>query len=170
MIRRILPLFLLLAMPVFGADKAVQAKLKASAIQIEPTDAGDTGIPKEFCFGVYEHLLDQIRMAGTFQKVVRSGDKTASTNADMVTLRTSVQKFKEGSQLARETVRVVGATAIEVTVTVADKDGKKILEKNVTGRVRFFGDNLGATKNLAKSISKMLAQNFAATGTPAVAR
>jgi len=45
---------------------------------------------------------------------------------------------------------------VDVSVTVVAKDGRVLLEQNLTGRVRFFGENLGATHDLAKRIAKLL--------------
>lgn len=168
----LLGVFLLAVLAWSTEPAAAQAKPKlpaASAIQIEPTNGGDSGIPKEFCYAVYEHLWEQLHKSGTFSKVLRSGDRDAAAIADLVTVRTTVQKFKEGSQFQRETIKVMGATKIDVTVTVAAKDGHTLLEKPVTGKVRFFGDNLRATQDLAKEIAKLLQQNFAASGTLASA-
>ena len=135
-------------------DKPKGALPSASAIQVELTDAGDTAIPAEFRYAVFEHLVARLEKSGTFQKVYRSGDRGAASAADLVTLHTSVEKFKEGNQMAREILVVAGWTKVTVNVKVTAKDGHAILEKTVTGKVRF------------KVITKLLRGNFKATGTP----
>jgi len=45
---------------------------------------------------------------------------------------------------------------------VTAKDGHEILTKKVTGRVRFFGENLGVTNDLAKRITKLVNKSFSA--------
>jgi hypothetical protein len=138
----------------------------ASAIQVELPDAGDTAIPAEFRYAVFEHLITHLQKSGTFQKVYRSGDKGAAGASDLLTLRASVEKFTEGNQMAREVLVVAGWTKVTVNVKVTAKDGHTVLEKPVTGKVRFRGENLNVTRDLAKQITKLLKENFKATGTP----
>jgi hypothetical protein len=143
-----------------NASKGKLPKLAASAIQIEPIEAGDITIPAEFRFAIYERLIERVRKDGTFQKVFRSGDHDAANVADLVTLRTTVGKFKEGSQMQRELTTVTGGTTVDVTTTVAARDGHVLLQNDLSGKVRFFGENLGATNDLAKRIAKLLHERF----------
>ncbi|HEX4595158.1 MAG TPA: hypothetical protein VH157_12825 [Bryobacteraceae bacterium] len=141
-------------------SKVKPPKLSASAIQIEPVDAGDATIPAEFRFAIYERLIERVRKDGTFQRVFRSGDREASSVPDLVILRTKVGNFNEGSQLKRELTTVTGGTTVDVTTTVAARDGRVLLESDLSGKVRFFGENLGATNDLANRIAKRLRQSF----------
>jgi hypothetical protein len=142
------------------ANKAKPPKLSASAIQIEPIDAGDVSIPPEFRFAIYERLIERVQKDGTFKKVYRSGDREAANVPDLVTLRTTVGKFKEGSQLRRELTTVTGATSVDVTATMSARDGHVLFESDLSGKVRFIGENLGATNDLAKRIAKLLRERF----------
>jgi hypothetical protein len=143
-----------------NANKGKLPKLAASAIQIEPIEAGDITIPAEFRFAIYERLIERVRKDGTFQKVFRSGDHDAANVADLVTLRTTVGKFKEGSQMQRELTTVTGGTTVDVTTTVTARDGRVLLQNDLSGKVRFFGENLGVTNDLAKRVAKLLRERF----------
>jgi hypothetical protein len=134
------------------------SKLSASAVQIEPLDAGDVSIPTEFRAAIYEYLVMRVRQSGTFKQVFRSGDLAASGVNDLVTLHTTVKKFKEGSQMRREITTVLGATNVGVEAWVTDRDGRVLRADLVQGKVRFFGENLGVTNDLAKRIAKRLKQ------------
>jgi hypothetical protein len=46
-----------------------------------------------------------------------------------------------------------------VTSTVT-RDGHVLFESDLSGKVRFFGENLGVTNDLAKRIAKLLQQRF----------
>jgi hypothetical protein len=158
-----LAVFLMLAaaaaMP--GQKPAATPKLHASAIQIELVESGDVSIPAEFRYAIYERLVEQVRQAHIFQTVFRSGDKAANSVPDLVTLHTSVEAFQEGSQMKRELApAVVGSTKVDVGTKVTGKDGKTLLDQKVAGKVRIFGENLGATNDLAKRITKLLAASF----------
>jgi len=130
------------------------------AILIEPVETVDPRIPIGFRMAIYERLIERVQETKKFQKVFRSGDRAALAYPDLITLHTTVQKFKEGSQLEREVTTVLGATKVDVTASVTSQDGKPRLEKNVQGKVRFFGENLGATNDLAKRIAKLLREKL----------
>ena len=130
------------------------------AILIEPVETVDTRIPIGFRMAIYERLIERVQETKKFQKVFRSGDRGAANYPDLATLHTTVQKFKEGSQLERELTTLLGATKVDVTASVTGRDGKALLERNVEGKVRFFGENLGATTDLAKRIAKVLRERL----------
>jgi hypothetical protein len=92
--------------------------------------------------------------------VFRSGDQRADGVKDLVILHTKVEKFDEGSRTKREVTTVTGATKVDVSATIIGRDSKVLLDQKLTGKVRFFGDNLGATNDLAKRIAKVLDQRF----------
>ena len=114
----------------------------------------------EFRVAIYESLLDRVRQLGKFKQVFRSGDRQADGVQDLVTLKTKIERFEEGSQTKREVTTVTGATKVDVSATVVASDGRVLLEQNLTGKVRFFGENLGATHDLAKRIAKLLRERF----------
>jgi hypothetical protein len=143
-----------------AAQTATKAKQSASAIQIAMVEAGDVQIPAEFRYVVYERLVERVRASGVFQKVYRMGDHTADAVPDLVVLHTKVDTFKEGSQTKRELVTVVGATKVDVTASVTARDGRSLMNQQITGRVRFFGENLGVTNDLAKRITKLVVETF----------
>jgi hypothetical protein len=133
-------------------------KFFAAAIQIEPVDAGDVWIPTEFRAAIYEYLVMRVRASGAFPKVFRSGDRAAADVPDLVTLHTTIEKFKQGSQMQREMTTVLGATKVDVTATATTRDGRVLLAQHVRGKVLFRGENLGVTNDLAKHIAKRLKQ------------
>jgi hypothetical protein len=150
-----------LAMPVvFSAQTPAKPKLSASAMQIAMVDGGDIQIPAEFRFAVYERLVERMSASGAFQKVYRAGDHAADGVTDLVTLHTKVEGFKEGSQTKRELTTVFGATKVDVAASVTARDGRVLMDQKITGRVRFFGENLGVTNDLAKRITKLVGQTF----------
>jgi len=143
-----------------AGPKTAGQKLSASAIQIEPVEAGDVRIPLEFRAAIYEFLVQRVREAGTFKQVFRSGDAAAASVPDLVSLHTTVEKFKEGSQMKREITTVLGATKVDVSASVTARDGRMVLNDTVGGKVRFRGENLGVTNDVAKRIAKLLRKNF----------
>jgi hypothetical protein len=157
---RVIWILLLAMSAIVSAQTAPKPKLTASAIQIATVDVGDVQIPAEFRYAVYERLIEQVRASNAFQKVYRMGDHTADGIPDLVTLHTKVDTFKEGSQTARELVVVVGATKIDVSASLTARDGHTLMDQKITGRVRFFGENLGVTNDLAKRITKLVRESL----------
>ena len=47
--------------------------------------------------------------------------------SDLVTLHTTVEKFKQGSQMQREITTVLGSTNVDVDAWVTDSDGRVLL-------------------------------------------
>jgi hypothetical protein len=139
-------------------SKSTRSKLPTSAIQIEPVDAGNVSIPVEFRAAIYEYLVMRVRASGKFQQVFRSGDRAADGVRDLVTLHATVEKFKQGSQMEREITTVLGSTKLGVDAWVTDRDGRVLVTDHVQGKVRFFGENLGATNDVARHIAKRLRQ------------
>lgn len=158
--RLILAGLIVTTVAIASAQTAPPAKLSASAIQIDMIDTGDVAIPAEFRYAVYERLVEQVRASGAFQKVYRMGDRAAASVPDLVTLHTKVEAFKEGSQTTRELITVAGWTKIDINASVTARDGHSLIDQKITGRVRFFGENLGVTKDLAKRITKVVRASF----------
>jgi hypothetical protein len=159
-IGRTIFLLLLTTSTIVLAQTAAKPKLSASAVQIAMVEAGDVQIPAEFRYAVYERLVQRVRTSGVFQKVYRMGDHTADSVPDLVILHTKVDTFKEGSQTKRELVTVAGSTKVDVTASITARDGRSLMDQQITGRVRFFGENLGVTNDLAKRITKLVSESF----------
>jgi len=146
--------------PAVSGAEDKSPRLPNTHIQIEPLEAGSVSIPPEFHFTSYERLIERVRHDGEFQKVFRSGDRGANDIPDLVVLRTKVSRFKEGNQLLRELLDLFGWTSLDVTATIQGRDGSVLLSQDLSGRVHFFGENLGVTNDLAKHIAKLLRDKF----------
>jgi hypothetical protein len=140
------------------------AKIKASAIQVEMIQSDEIKLPAEFQIALYENLVRRIEKQGNFQHVYRDGDRNAANVADLVVLQSTVRGFKEGSERARQVTTVAGATSISVHCQFTTPDGKSLLERDVNGKVRFFGGNLRATDDFAKKAAHVTHENFSSTG------
>jgi hypothetical protein len=70
------------------------------------------------------------------------------------------QAFKQGSQKQREVTTVSGSTSIKSKVTFSHRDGQVLLEKDIDGKVRFFGENLRATYDFAKKVADVVNESF----------
>jgi hypothetical protein len=137
-----------------------QAGISASAIQIEPVESKEAALPPEFRVAIYENLIDEVSKTGKFQHVYRSGDRAAAGVPDLLILHTRVESFKQGSQKQREVTTVAGATSIKTTVQVVTRDGRTVVNREVEGKVRFFGENLNATNDFAKNVAAMIRLTF----------
>jgi hypothetical protein len=157
------------ALPASNEQSATQSpehlpgKIKASAIQVEMIQSDEIKLPAEFQIALYENLIHQIEKQEKFQHVYRDGDHNATTVADLVVLHGTVRGFKAGSERARQVTTVAGATSINVHCQFTNPDGKSLLERDINGKVRFFGGNLKATYDFAKKAAHVTHENFSST-------
>jgi hypothetical protein len=149
-------LLLLFPIAVSAQTKATPSKNLGYSIQVERIESKVDGLPAEFSAAIYENLIEQLKKSGKFLEVLRSGDKRASNMPNVLTLKTTVEKFEEGSETKRAVTTVAGATKVFVHMQAVGSDGKPVAEKDADGSVRFFGTNLRATQNLASSMAKQL--------------
>ena len=143
-------------------SKAALSKSLPYTVQVDRVDSKVDGLPAEFSAAIYENLIEQLSKSGKFLQVLRSGDKRASGMPNVLVLKTTVEKFQQGSETTRAVTTVGGATHVFVHMQATGSDGKAGAEKDVEGTVRFFGANLRATQNLASSMVKQLEQSLAA--------
>jgi len=145
----------LTASPLLYAQANPVAKSPSSAIEVEMIQPGEISLPAEFQVALYENLVQQLQKEGGFSQVYRDGDRNATDASDLVILHTAVTGFKKGSELERNLTTVGGATSITVHCKFTDKEGKVLLERDIDGKVRFFGDNLKATNDIAKKVANV---------------
>ena len=143
-----------------AAPEQAMPKLTAKAIEIDLLDPGDLPIPAEFRVAVYENLVAAVEKSNKFQHVYRSGNKAVANAPDLVILRTTAQAYTKGSEKQREVTTVSGATSIKINAQFTDRSGKVLLEKELEGKVRFFGGNLNATSDIAKKLFTLIGETF----------
>jgi hypothetical protein len=149
--------------PVLRAQANKPTKMKASAIKVEMIHSDEIKLPAEFQVSLYEDLIQQLEKKGGFQHVYRQGDRNAEKATDLVILHSKVTGFKKGNEELRQVTTVAGATSIKMHCIFKDKEGKALLESDVTGTVRFFGGNLRATYDFAKKTAQIAHDNFSPT-------
>jgi len=138
------------AAPLLGEQPTSPAKSPASAIEVEMIQPGEISLPAEFQVALYENLVQELQKQGGFSQVYRDGDRNAVDAPGLVVLHTTLIGFKQGSELKRDVTTVDGATSITIHCQFTDKEGKVLLERDITGKVRLIGDNLKATDDFAK--------------------
>jgi hypothetical protein len=161
--------FLLLSITLFAgpgllAQDKPPVKIKASSISVAMIQSDEVKLPADFQVALYEYLIQQLQKKGGFEHVYREGDRNAANAADLVVLHSTVRGFKKGSEQLRQLTTVAGATSINVHCQFTDKDGKSLLERDIKGKVVFFGANLRATYNFAKKAAQVAHDNFSPTG------
>ncbi len=152
------------AAPLLYAHADPVAKSQSSAIEVEMIQPGKITLPAEFQVALYENLVQQLQKEGGFSKVYRDGDRNATDASGLVILQTVVTGFKKGSELERNLTTVAGATSITVHCKFTDKEGKVLLERDIKGNVRLFGDNLKATNDFARKVTKVASEHFPSVG------
>lgn len=124
------------------------------SVQVSQVNAGATSVTPSFRAAIYENLVEELSKTKRFGNVLRDGDHKAGDLADLLVLKTTVEKYSPGSETLRAATTVAGWTKLAVHIQLSTRDGKMVLERTVNGNVRFFGSNLRATHNLARNIVK----------------
>ena len=134
--------------------------MKASAVEVMMIRSDALTLPPEFQVSLYENLIAQLQEKAVFQRVYRDGDQNASNAADLIRLQCSAVRFKKGNETLREVTTVAGATSMTLRCQFTDNAGNSMLVRDITGKVRFFGNNLRATYDFAKKAAKIADENL----------
>jgi hypothetical protein len=136
-------------------EESVEAGQQWS-IQVDRIDPGETTLDLCFSDAIYENLVQEVVKSKQFKRVFRSGDRNANDVPEVLVLKTLVEKYSPGSETQRAVTTVAGATKLKVHIQLLTRDGHVVLEHTVEGDVRFLGDNLRATHNVAHNAAKTL--------------
>lgn len=142
-----------------GSAAASKGSDRPWSIQVERIEPGDTEFAYSFQIATYESLLQELNKSKQFKHVFREGDRQASDAPDLLILKTTVVKYKAGSETKRAVTTFSGATTISVRSQLVARDGKVVFDRTLDGKVRFFGSNLRATHNLARNLAKLIEQS-----------
>jgi Domain of unknown function (DUF4410) len=143
-------IFFCLISPLCLTGSALRAQEKPTGIEVEMVQSEEIKLPSEFQVALYENLVQQLQKKGKFEHVYRDGDRNAAEHPDTIVLHSTVMGFKQGSERVRQVTTVAGATSIRVHCRFSDTEGHTLLERDIKGKVRFFGGNLKATSDFAK--------------------
>jgi hypothetical protein len=126
------------------------------SVQVDRVDAGETTLDPCFSDAIYESLLQELAKSKQFEHVFRSGDRNANDAPGVLVLKTTVEKYSPGSETRRAVTTVAGATKIRIRIQMVTRSGGPVLDRAIQGNVRFFGDNLRATRNVAHNTAKLI--------------
>jgi hypothetical protein len=140
--------------PLYGQASNAGTAKTTTAIQVEMIGVDNLSVPKEFEVSLYENLLRKLSAKGDYEVIYRAGNRNAQTSPYLVRMRSTITAFKEGSERDRQVTTVKGATRIKVHCQFIDQDGTVLLQRDIEGKVLFFGDNLKATEDFAKKATK----------------
>jgi hypothetical protein len=163
----VIPTITIALPPHLSANTGTAPSLKWS-LQVAKVDPGDVGLEPSFQIAIYESLLEELSKRKQFKQVLRDGDRNASNVADLLILKTTVEKYTAGSETQRAVTTVSGATKLIVRSQLCTRDGRVVLERRVSGNVRFLGSNLRATHNLAGNVAKTIDQSSLPEPSPPV--
>jgi hypothetical protein len=139
-----------LTTPLCLSGSALRAQEKPTGVEVKMVQSDEVKLPAEFQVALYENLVQQLQKRGKFEHVYRDGDRNAGERPGTVVLHSTVKGFKQGSERERQVTTVAGATSIRVHCRFSDMEGHTLLERDIQGKVRFFGGNLKATSDFAK--------------------
>jgi hypothetical protein len=122
-------------------------------------DSGEVNLSASFQIATYESLLNELGKTKKFKQLLREGELDASEVPDLLTLKTTVEKYTVGNETQRAVTTISGATKLTVKSQLCTRDGKIVFERTVHGKVLFMGSNLRATHDLARNVAKSVKQS-----------
>jgi hypothetical protein len=140
--------------PLHGQPNNAGIAKTTTSIEVERVGVDNLSVPREFQVSLYENLLRKLNTNSDFGVVYRDGNRNAQANQNLVRMHSTITAFKEGSERDRQVTTVKGATKIKVRCQFTDKDGTVLLQRDIEGKVLFFGNNLKATEDFAKKAAK----------------
>ena len=126
------------------------------SVAVESVDLGDVNLDPRFGDAIYENLLEELAKTKKFRQVFRDGDHYTYEGADILVLKTRLQKDRRGSEARRSASTLPGPIKLNVHIQLLTPDNHLVLDQVVEGNVRFSDTNLRATHNLARSITATL--------------
>jgi hypothetical protein len=148
-----------------GSKRSMSAQWNVQVDKVEP---GEVNIEPAFRVAIYENLLDELAKAKQFKQVWRSGDRNSDRLPDVLILKTTVEAYTPGSETRRAVTTVSGATKLKVRSQLCTREGQIVWERVLDGNVRFFGDNLRATHNVAHRVADAVQRSILPEFTPSV--
>jgi hypothetical protein len=144
------------AMLAQGSASAKGGEVQQWSVQVEKVDPSNVNIERSFRDAIYENLLQELAKTKQFKQVFRTGDRNAKEVPRLLILKTTVQAYTPGSETKRAVTTVSGATKLSVRIQLSTREGHLVQEHVVAGSVRFIGNNMRATHNLAHSVAATL--------------
>jgi hypothetical protein len=126
------------------------------SVQVDKVDPANVTIERSFRDAIYENLLQEVAKTKQFKQVFRSGDRNAKEVPRLLILKTTLEAYTPGSETRRAVTTVSGATKLKVRIQLSTREGRLVQEHVVSGNVRFIGNNMRATHNLAHSVAATL--------------
>lgn len=141
------------AQRVAAADAAVGGKTLRVMLP-----SSDGILPPSFVAATYEALVAEAIKSGRYATVWRQGDQQDSGDGNYLSL--NVTAYKKGSAALRGAIPVVGMivgkTLIRADLTLADQNGRLLLQREVKGSKRMMGESLAASVSLAQRTMKAI--------------
>ena len=154
-----LTLIIRAASPTHVLAESSRAAATQWSVQVDKVAPGDANIGPAFTIAIYENLLQELAKTKQFKQVLRSGDRNADGVSDLLILKTTIVSYTAGSETRRAVTTISGATKLKVRSELYTRDGQIVLQRELNGNVRFFGDNLRATRNLARNVANAIKQS-----------
>lgn len=129
------------------------------SVQVDQVDTGSLDLPDSFQVAIFENLVEEVKKTNQFQQVLRSGNRGAREVPNLLVLEITVESYTPGSETRRAVTTVSGATKLKVRSQLLTREGAVVQERTVDGGVRFFGNNLRATHDLARNIAKTIKES-----------
>jgi hypothetical protein len=146
------------------------------SIQVDEVDSGDVSPDPFLAAEIDRDLLGELVRTKQFNRVLPSDDRNANNVPDLLTLKTTVQRYAPGSKTRRATLddvgllgvvpglflrfwgrtTVSGSTKLKIRIQLYTREGHLVLESVFRQNVRSILYPLQATQKLAHNVAVIL--------------
>jgi hypothetical protein len=140
------------------ANVCEKALVQPKTIRMPQPEWSGLTVPAVYRALLYEHMVDELRKSGQFERVYRDGEEAAGNACAQYTARLSVTGFKPGNQVERASLgpvgMFVGTTQMVFDASIRDADGRMDFHEQVKATVRGESQNTKVSESIAKKFVK----------------
>ena len=129
-------------------------------IKLSTIESTGLALPAEYEAFLYEQLMRRLEDTVGAGGVIRDGNQSGGSCAD-TTVTISVTEFRKGNQVVRAAsgplaMTGLGATRLLLHLTVSNRDGKVLIDRDLKASSKNDSGSLGITDAVAKKVAKQV--------------
>jgi len=144
------------------ANVCEKTLVQPKTIRVPEPEWNGLTVPTAYRALLYEHMVDELRKSGQFERVYRDGEEAAGNACAEYTVRLSVTGFKAGNQVERASMgpvgMFVGTTQMVFEVSIRDESGRMNFHEQGKATVRGESQNTKVSESIAKKFVKKFVQ------------
>lgn len=144
------------------ANVCEKTVVQSRTIRVPQPEWNGLMVPVAYRALLYEHMVDELRKSGQFERVYRDGEEAAGNSCAELTARLSIKGYKAGNQVERASMgpagMFVGTTQMVYEASISDGNGRTNFHVQGKATVRGESQNTKVSESIAKTFVKKYVQ------------